>query len=289
MAQATAATRFALEGSTQIVHRTIPGLGRDPGVRVALLRSVDGLTRAVIHPTSSSTVSELVIRTAVQALRDAGHHGPITTPALSSAEVHAFIRSGFAVSTELSLLRLDLDRESQHALNAHSRPRDIELVTVPRFRRHGRSRADWLREALAVDHAAFPADERFDVLSIDEALNATPRTWVRLACETVGNERRAIGYAISGRAGRRSYLQRLAVVPTSSSKGVGALLCRDAVAWAHARRATVLAVNTRIDNHRAHRLYERLGFDLVAGGLVVMTLPGTIEGTAPVTTEGTTG
>jgi ribosomal protein S18 acetylase RimI-like enzyme len=279
MAQATTRSRFALEQSPQIVHQTIPGAGRGPGVRVAILHGPDGTTRAVIHPTSAMTVAESVIRSAVTALRRAGHEGPITTPALSTTEIDAFIRSGFAITTELSLLRCDLGSDQRLANNSSRMPfpADVKLATLPTWRWAGLTRKEWLHEALRVDRAAFPLHEQFDALSIDEALHATPRTWVRFAYRRDLDRPTGIdivGYAISGRAGRRSYLQRLAVEPSHGGRGVGALLCRDSMAWAHARRASVLAVNTRTDNHRARRLYERLGFDMVPGGLVVLTLDG---------------
>jgi ribosomal protein S18 acetylase RimI-like enzyme len=280
MAQATTRSRFALEQPPQIVHQTIPGTGRGPGVRVAILHGADGTTRAVIHPTSAMTLAESVIRSAVTALRRAGHEGPITTPALSTTEIDAFIRSGFVITTELSLLRCDLSSDLSSGLSSDlssDHPTDVKLATLPKWRWAGLTRKEWLDEALRVDQAAFPMHEQFDALSIDEALHATPRTWVRFAYRRdLDRPSRidVVGYAISGRAGRRSYLQRLAVDPSHGGRGVGALLCRDSMAWAHARRAAVLAVNTRTDNHRARRLYERLGFEMVPGGLVVLTLDG---------------
>jgi ribosomal protein S18 acetylase RimI-like enzyme len=299
MAQATTRSRFAVQPSPRIVHQNIPGQGRGPGVRVALLHGSDGLTRAVIHPTSAVSVSSSVIANAVRSLRNSGHVGPITTPALSTTEIDSFLHAGFAVTTELSLLRRELHddvrngirRDIHHDIHhdiRHGQPSDaprtngIRLVTLPRWRRTGLTRQQWLTEALRVDQAAFASNEQFDALSIDEALHATPHTWVRFAYRQNldhQSEIDVVGYAISGRAGRRSYLQRLAVDPSHASQGVGALLCCDSMAWAHARRATVLAVNTRTDNHRARRLYERLGFDVVPGGLVVLTLADSLSAT----------
>jgi ribosomal protein S18 acetylase RimI-like enzyme len=255
---------------------------------VALLQGSDGLTRAVIHPTSSVNVAESVIRSAVDALRQAGHQGPITTPAMSTTEIDSFVSAGFVVTTELSLLRYELHHFRPPT--GESIPAGIKIATLPRWRTAGRTRREWLHEALRVDQAAFPTYEHFDALSIDEALHATPHTWVRFAYRRDLDHPSGIdivGYAISGRAGRRSYLQRLAVEPSHNNNGIGSLLCSDAMSWAHARRATVLAVNTRIDNHRALRLYRRLGFELVPGGLVVLTLGGsaTTPSTVPSTTS----
>ncbi len=269
MAQAITALRSsAVERA--IVHRIVAGTNRGPGLRMALLNTSERPARAVLHPTSAATVPDSMVFSAIHAVRATGHSGPITTPALTPDETTGFRLAGFREVSSLLLFRMDL----QFAEPQADRVSGIRLAQLPRLA----SRAvPWIRAALAVDHAAFRPGERFDELSIDEALHATPRRLVRFAVEATrsGEVRpaRVVGYAVTGRAGRRSYLQRLAIHPAFQGRGVASLLCADAIRWARAGRADVLAVNTRIDNTRAAALYERIGFEPVTGGLVVLGVP----------------
>ena len=43
--------------------------------------------------------------------------------------------------------------------------------------------------------------------------------------------------------------------------GVGALLLEEVEAWAASRGATDILVNSHLRRERAHRFYERLGYD----------------------------
>ncbi len=119
---------------------------------------------------------------------------------------------------------------------------------------------------LDVDRRAFQGFWQFDAVSLGEALNATPHYWARLA-ELEG---KTVGYAITGRAGDRGYLQRLAVVPEAQGKGVGSSLVNDAIAWLRGRRASVALVNTQEINTRAFDLYQRHGFVRQSQGLIVL-------------------
>ncbi len=282
MGQAAAALRGSVADRT-IVHQIIAGTARGPGLRMALFNAPNRVPRAVLHPTTAHSVPPTMVSAAVVALRSAGHVGPITTPALTPEEVQGFRQAGFADVSNLLLFRLGLRTLDRRDLPAPA----VRLVGLPR--RSGPRQA-WLSAALAVDHAAFPPGEHFDELSIDEALRATPRRSVRFAIgpSTKGNRNgqpgQVIGYAITGRSGRRSYLQRLAVHPDHAGRGIGATLCADAIRWASAGHASVLAVNTRTDNTRAAALYERMGFEPVPGGLVVLGLAA-VEASSAVTTS----
>lgn len=271
MGQAAAALRGSV-ADRAIVHQIIAGTARGPGLRMALFNAPDRVPRAVLHPTTSHSVPHTMVNAAVLALRTAGHLGPITTPALTPEEVHGFRQAGFSDVASLLLFRLglqEIERRDEIVPAVPSLP-GLRIVGLPR--RSSPKRA-WLDAALGVDHAAFPSGEHFDELSIDEALRATPRRSVRFAVRphTERNQPgQLIGYAITGRAGRRSYLQRLAVHPEFAGQGVGAALCADSIRWARAGHASVLAVNTRVDNARAAALYERMGFEPVSGGLFVL-------------------
>jgi ribosomal-protein-alanine N-acetyltransferase len=84
---------------------------------------------------------------------------------------------------------------------------------------------------------------------------------------------RVVGYAVTGRAGRRGYVQRLAVHPDHASRGIGAALVVDGLRWLQRHDAEQAVVNTQSSNERARRLYERLGFRLQPSGLVVLEKP----------------
>lgn len=269
MAQAITALRSsAVERA--VVHQIVAGTGRGPGLRMALLNTPERPGRAVLHPTSADAVSDSMVDSAIRAIRAAGHCGAITTPALTPEETIGFRRAGFEEVAALLLYRMDLAADETRSAGVTG----IRLTQLPRRR----SRADaWIRAALSVDHAAFRPGEQFDELSIDEALHATPRRLVRFAVAATRSQdilpTHVVGYAVTGRAGRRSYLQRLAVHPCYEGRGIASLLCADAIGWARAGRASVLAVNTRVDNTRAASLYERIGFETVPGGLVVLGVP----------------
>jgi [ribosomal protein S18]-alanine N-acetyltransferase len=270
MAQATAAFRLPASGSQQIMHRLVAGTGRGPGVRAALLVPMIGAPRVVLHPISIDRLSASLVHDAVTTLRTSGFTGPISTPALSLTEIDAFEAVGFSRITELALLRLELTARPARVSTVQS-DSTLQIRSVPpRWRK---SRSDWISAALRVDQLAFPQGEAFDELAIQEALEATPQTSMRFACSGSQSPGSVVGYAISGGAGRRSYLQRLAVDPARRGTGIGAALCEDAIDWARSRRAHILAVNTRQDNQRAYELYVRLGFEPIAGGLIVMGLP----------------
>ena len=79
------------------------------------------------------------------------------------------------------------------------------------------------------------------------------------------------GYAITGRAGRQGFLQRLAADPDAFGGGIGSALVLDALRWADHHRVRRLLVNTQFENHRARELYERLGFRPTGTYLMVLS------------------
>ncbi len=183
----------------------------------------------------------------------------VVTPALSHYEAEPFFQAGFTLHERLYLLAKNLSEPDPHPDTAALRSRPVELdISTARF---------WhRRRMLDVDRRAFQGFWQFDAVSLGEALNATPQAWARLA-ELDG---RTVGYAITGRAGDRGYLQRLAVVPEAQGNGVGSTLVNDAIAWLRHRRASLALVNTQEINERAFDLYQRHGFVRQSEGLIVL-------------------
>ena len=81
-----------------------------------------------------------------------------------------------------------------------------------------------------------------------------------------------VGYAVTGRAGPRGYLQRLAVHPDHQRAGLGGALVVDGLRWLRRWGAKEVLVNTQEGNEPAVRLYEALGFELRPEGLAVLRL-----------------
>lgn len=175
----------------------------------------------------------------------------VITSALSSAEQAGFLAAGFDVHEELHLLVHDL--------------RSVPGADTSVLRRAGRADHP---AVLAVDGRAFPAFWRIDDASLADALAATPNTRFRVAAP--GGP--VAGYAVTGRAGRRGFLQRLAVDPARQRQGLGRALAVDALRWLRRWRVEQAVVNTQISNQAALVLYESLGFRRERGGLCVLAV-----------------
>lgn len=211
---------------------------------------------AYLAPTPGHSPDTATILQCMSNLRRDGYISVLTS-ALSPAEQRPFLDSGFSVHEHLHLLRHPLDR-----------PRDRDRGDTDRHPatevRRGKRRD---RDAvLEVDHLAFSPFWRFDRAGLDDARNATPVSRFRVATD----HGTVIGYAVTGRAGPISYLQRLAVHPDAQRRGVATLLVNDALHWAGRRGARTMLVNTQEQNRPAVALYERLGFLLEADGLDVL-------------------
>lgn len=178
-------------------------------------------------------------------------YSKVVTSALAPAEQDAFLVAGFAVEEQLHLLGHDLAR----------------LPAVPRHPlRRGRRRDRGA--VLAVDRAAFPSFWRIDAAGLDEAVQATTRARFRVAPGPSG----VVAYAVTGRSGRRGFLQRLAVDPGCQRQGLGRALCVDGLAWLRRWRCERAVVNTQIGNDAAVALYESVGFVHEAERLCVLSL-----------------
>jgi GNAT superfamily N-acetyltransferase len=203
---------------------------------------------AYLAPASTRPPSAAIVRHACDVLAARGFHEVITA-ALAQTERGGFLAAGFEVRDSLHLLAHDL-RELPEVPGAHLR------------RGHSWDRT----RALAVDGRAFPPFWRLDEGGLHEALRATPSARFRVALV----ERTVTGYAVTGRAGHRGYLQRLAVDPTVQGRGLGRALVADALAWLRRRDVTHAVVNTQVTNDRALHLYLSMGFRLQPAGLEVL-------------------
>ena len=173
----------------------------------------------------------------------------VVTGALAPAEQSGFLAAGFEVEEDLVLLAHDL----------HDLPRP---PSVPLRRALHQDRP----AVLAVDHLSFPPFWRLDGPGLDEAVMATPRARFRVA-EIQGA---TVAYAVTGRAGRRGYVQRLAVHPDYRRVGVGRALVLDGLRWLRRWRADTAVVNTQETNAPAATLYEAMGFRREPSGLSVL-------------------
>lgn len=229
-------------------HRILPGT--EPRLRISRWRgdaSTAHLTLGRGRPTPAA------VARALEELA-AGSYGTALTAALPASEQRPFLDAGFEVHERLHLLVRTL------AAVPPLTPPPADLR-----RGHHRDRP----AVLAVDAAAFPPFWRLDGPGLSDALAATPSARLRVAVART-DARPLIGYAVTGRAGHRGYLQRLAVDPASQGAGIGAALVVDGLRWLRRWGAKEVLVNTQEGNTSAVRLYERLGFRLRDDGLAVL-------------------
>ncbi len=194
----------------------------------------------------------------------------IRTGALFPDAAEPFRARGFVEADRLALLGRSLDAPV---------PRRTPLpggTSAIRMRRGD------LPLAGSIDAASFAHDWRNDADALADIAAATPQSrqrmivegptgWPRARAERIG----ALAFAITGRAGERGYLQRLAVRPDARRRGIARHLVDDACRWLTRRGARDVLVNTGVDNRAAIELYERCGFVRRAEELVVLQLDST--------------
>lgn len=222
---------------------------RESGLRVAPWRG--DATTAYLTP--RGRITEAVVARSLEQLTRSGYQTALTA-ALGPADAVPFLDAGFAIHERLHLLVRPVGAAGT-APSAGPPPR--------RGRRHDRA------AVLDVDHTAFPPFWRLDAAALDDALTATPSSRLRVIDSANGSTSLA-GYAITGRAGSRGYLQRLAVDPSQQRQGLGSRLVVDALLWLRRWGAREVLVNTQQDNGAALALYESLGFRLQPHGLAVL-------------------
>lgn len=204
------------------------------------------------HPPTDETVDECL-----RSLGEQGYVG-VLTAALSPTEQRVFRDHRFTVHEHLHLLRHPLRSPLARPSRSTRRARRSDRAAV-----------------LEVDHLAFSPFWRFDQAGLDDARRATPTARFRVV-----DHGRVEGYAVTGRAGAISYLQRLAVRPDHQRSGIGTSLVLDALHWAQRRGATSMLVNTQERNEPAIALYQGLGFVLEPEGLDVLEL--SLRGNGPI-------
>ncbi len=180
----------------------------------------------------------------------------VRTGALGPGMRPPYFECGFTVRQELTLLQHDLA-----ALRSLRMPGMLE--TSPLLRR---GRVGDLVALALIDRRAFGPLWNMDVVGISDACGATPNHRLRIALSGSSIH----GYAVSGRAGRSAYLQRLAVDPDAQGCGIGRMLTIDSLRWARRHRCTSMLVNTHIDNEIALNLYRSLGFVEMAYRLMML-------------------
>lgn len=234
-----------------------PDLPRTQGLHDRSLRISAWRGRSdvmVIGPVRPAAGSPTAVRHALQYLADHSVREAYTT-ALAPAEQHAFTDAGFTHHEHLHLLSHDL----------------TDIPTAPTTGSAVRLRRGWWRDydaVLDVDTRAFDGFWRFDRTALIESRRATPVSRLRVA--TGPGPHPVAGYAVTGRAQRTAYLQRLAVHPGAQGAGTGTALVVDSLRWADQRGAGCVLVNTQEHNDAALRLYLRLGFSLQPDGLDVL-------------------
>ena len=191
------------------------------------------------------------IRQCIRALDERGVMRAVT-PALSRFEAEPFFQAGFRLFERLHLLACPLDHWEPTPTKNQA---DLKRGTT----RHHNT-------VLDLDGKAFDGFWRFDHRALDEARTATPAHRFRLAKRSGA----IVGYAITGRAGPRGYLQRLAVDPKVQGQGIGTQLVTDSFQWLQRRQVSTSLVNTQETNTNALRLYEHMGYRRQPDGLLVL-------------------
>lgn len=196
------------------------------------------------RPVSASSLHRCLELVAIRGYR------AVVTNALAPEEQHGYLEVGFRVQERLHLLTRSLD----------------SLPSLDRSVRLRRGRRRDYPAILAVDAAAFEPFWRFDQAGLIEARTATPSNRLRVTANGP-----LVGFAVTGRAGTRGYLQRLAVHPEHHHHGIGTALVLDALHWLRRRGVQTAVVNTQEANEVALALYRYLGFTPQPDGLAVLS------------------
>jgi ribosomal protein S18 acetylase RimI-like enzyme len=212
----------------------------------------DGLVAYLTPVPDAPVPSAAFVRRCCDGLAARGYRRVVTS-ALSAGEQAGFRAAGFTVTEELHLLAHDLRRLP---------------ASPPAPGRMRRATPNDRPVVLAIDEAAFPPFWQLGEIGLEDAVHATPRARFRVTELPDGG---LAGYAVTGRAGRRGFVQRLAVRPDQRHHGIAQALVLDGLRWLRRWRVERAVVNTQLDNAAALALYERLGFRREPIGLSVLS------------------
>jgi len=192
------------------------------------------------------------------------------TPALNERDALWFHERGFSVVQSLVMLRRNTIVSVPETAMAHASRLAPERIVRSSWRTlRGRRQAALLSSVLRLDEIAFPAPWTLHRDAFARACAATSDHAV-LTHNTATEPSLLGGYALVGRTAHTAYLQRLAVHPTLRRRGLGSALVWESLAWAYARGATELYVNTEPHNEAALELYRTIGFVTVHEQLTVL-------------------
>jgi [ribosomal protein S18]-alanine N-acetyltransferase len=208
---------------------------------------------AQLVPVDGRTPSRAELDRGLERLKKAGQV-MVVTSALTTSDSLPYIDAGFVVKERLHLL--------EHVFG--SATSIVEHRSEPPLRRASRSDRP---AVLSLDGLAFDESWSLSREDLSDALRATPSVRFRVG-EAPGQGLTA--YAITGRAGRRGYLQRLAVHPHARRRGWGRVLVADALRWLSRHDVNRALVNTQWQNDAALTLYESCGFRRLPVGLCVL-------------------
>ena len=175
--------------------------------------------------------------------------GSVYSPALYPSAARVWARAGFDRFSRLVVMEGVLEGGSP----------------VPEHSIQSSDDADW-SEVVRVDRLAFDGFWRMSQAGLLEAMRTTPRSVVLHA----RFDRHLAGYALVGSQMSLSFLQRVAVDPDFSGRGVGTSLVRAAKIWARRSGARIMVLNLRPGNEKARHLYEREGFKASDTGLQLL-------------------
>jgi ribosomal protein S18 acetylase RimI-like enzyme len=214
--------------------------------RLAPWRGHPDIAQLVIGPDACATSHS--VHECLEHARTSGYRS-IVTGAVTDDDSAPFLEAGLTVHEHLHLLARDLTAEPVAPGRATTRATFLDR-----------------RAIVDLDDAAFEPFWRLGAAGIRDALDATPKSRLRVGRGTP----RVSAYAITGRAGEYGYLQRVAVHPDARRRGWGSALVADALRWLWEHGTARAFVNTQLENRAALDLYEASGFTLMPEGLLVL-------------------
>jgi ribosomal protein S18 acetylase RimI-like enzyme len=215
-------------------------------VRLAPWRGNADIAQLVVGPDARAEASD--VAGCLDRTRELGYRA-VVTGAVNDEDAAPFLDAGLTLREHLHLLACDLTTEP------------------PAPERRLSWAGAWDRRGIvALDDAAFEPFWRLGAAGVRDALDATPKSRLRVG----RGDPRVAAYAIAGRAGEYGYIQRVAVHPDARHRGWGRALVADAVSWMWKHGSRRAYVNTQLENHAALDLYQTCGFTVLPDGLSVL-------------------